>query len=93
VVGLGCVDRADVNNRKKQLPFVCEGSQRHGTYAGSDPEFRVDIRLPKEKGNSDSHGARPVHQIISMIKWIRTSRLSMKKDNQQVVYEEPAGCL
>jgi len=24
------------------------------------------------------HGARPVHQIISMIKWIRTSRLSIK---------------
>ena len=27
--------------------------------------------------NSNSHGARPVHQIISMIKWIRTSRLSI----------------
>ena len=25
-----------------------------------------------------SHGARPVHLIITMIKWIRTSRLSMK---------------
>jgi len=24
-----------------------------------------------------SHGARPVHQTISMIKWIRTIRLSM----------------
>jgi len=24
------------------------------------------------------HGARPVHLIITMIKWIRTSRLSMK---------------
>jgi len=23
----------------------------------------------------DSHGARPVHLIITMIKWIRTSRL------------------
>ena len=38
---------------------------------------KVDIRLPG-KGNSNSHGARPVHQIISMIKWIRTSRLSIK---------------
>ena len=38
----------------------------------------VDIRLPG-KGNSNSHGARPVHQIISMIKWIRTSRLSINK--------------
>ena len=31
-----------------------------------------------EKGNSNSHGARPVHLIIAMIKWIRTSRLSIK---------------
>jgi len=37
-----------------------------------------DVRLPG-KGNSNSHGARPVHRIITMIKWIRTSRLSMKK--------------
>ena len=27
---------------------------------------------------SNSHGLRPVHQIISIIKWIQTSRLSMK---------------
>ena len=38
---------------------------------------KVDIRLPG-KGNSKSHGARPVHQIISMIKWIRTRRLSIE---------------
>jgi len=44
--------------------------------AGGRPR-KVDIRLP-EKGNSNSHGARPVHFIISMIKWIRTSRLSIK---------------
>ena len=30
------------------------------------------------KGNSNSHGARPVHLIITMMKWIRTSRLSIK---------------
>jgi len=35
------------------------------------------VRAPG-KGNSNSHGARPVHQIITMIKWIRTSRLSIK---------------
>ena len=34
---------------------------------------KVDVRLPG-KGNSNSHGARPVHLIITMIKWIRTSR-------------------
>ena len=38
---------------------------------------KVDVRLP-EKGNSKSHGARPFHLIITMIKWIRTSRLSRK---------------
>ena len=42
-----------------------------------DHHWKVDVRLP-EKGNSNSHGARPVHYIISMIKWIRTSRLSVK---------------
>ena len=39
---------------------------------------KVDARLPA-KGNSKSHGARPVHQIFFIIVWIRTSRLSIKK--------------
>ena len=39
--------------------------------------FRVDVRLPGKR-NSNSHGARPVHLIITMIKWIQTSRLSIK---------------
>ena len=38
---------------------------------------KVDVRLPG-KGDSNSHGARPVHLSITMIKWIRTSRLSIK---------------
>ena len=38
---------------------------------------KVDDRLPGT-GNSNSHGARPVHLIIMLIKWIRTSRLSIK---------------
>ena len=37
---------------------------------------KVDVRLPG-KGNSTPHGARPVHLIITMIKWIWTSRLSI----------------
>ena len=44
----------------------------------SSPTRKVDRRLPG-KGHSNSHGAWPVHQIISMMKWIRTSRLSIKK--------------
>ena len=39
--------------------------------------MKLDARLPG-KGNSNSHGARPVHLIITMIKWIRTSRLSIQ---------------
>jgi len=39
--------------------------------------FVQSIRLPG-KGNSNSHGARPVYLIITMVKWIRTSRLSIK---------------
>jgi hypothetical protein len=37
---------------------------------------KVDIRLPG-KENPHLLGARQVHQIVSMIKWIRTSRSSM----------------
>ena len=40
---------------------------------------KVDVRLPG-KENSNSHCARPVHLIITMIKWIRTSRLSITSD-------------
>ena len=43
-----------------------------------DTSRRVDIRLPG-KGNSNSHGATPVYLNITMVKWIRTSRLSIKK--------------
>jgi len=39
--------------------------------------WTVDVRQPG-KGDSNSHGARPVHQIISIIKRIRTRRLSIK---------------
>ena len=38
---------------------------------------KIDARIPG-KGYSNSHGTRPVHLIITMIKWIRTSRLSIK---------------
>ena len=39
--------------------------------------MQVDERLPG-KGNSNSHGARPVHLIITTKKRIRTSTLSIK---------------
>jgi len=36
------------------------------------------VMLP-EKRNPNSNGARPVHLIITMITWIRSSRLTIKK--------------
>ena len=38
---------------------------------------KADAR-PPGKGDPNSHGARPVHLIITTRKWIRTCRLSMK---------------
>ena len=34
--------------------------------------------LGLKKGNSNPHGARPVHPIVTMMKWIRTRTLSIK---------------
>ena len=42
-----------------------------------DQARKVDVKL-HGKGKLKSHGARPVHLIISMIRWVRTSRLSIK---------------
>ena len=56
--------------------FRVQGSGFRAQGSGSRVQgsgFRVAF-----KGNSNAHGARPVHQIISMINWIRTSRLSIK---------------
>jgi len=48
--------------------------KRTSTEEEAHPRPKVsDVRLPG-KGNSNSHGARPVHLIITMIKWFRTSR-------------------
>ena len=50
---------------------------------------KVDIRLPG-KGDSNSHGARPVHQKY---RWIRTSRLSMKNSLSETTQGHPASAL
>ena len=38
---------------------------------------QIDVRLPGNE-NSNSHGARRVHLIMKLMKWIRTGRLSIK---------------
>jgi hypothetical protein len=51
---------------------------------------KSQVRLPA-KGNSSSHGARPVHQIISTMKWIRTSRLSINNSLSLRIYLRGVG--
>ena len=53
------------------------GLHRRHVHHHLPPHRKVDVRLPG-KGNSNSYGARPVHLIITTIKRIRTSRLSIK---------------
>ena len=59
---------------KKRVPFTCALSDTCGSVRGKGKgPGKVDVRLSGE-GDSNSHGARPVRQIIE---WIRTSRLSI----------------
>jgi len=58
---------------------LCPGRQEEHEHRYDAICRKVDVRLPG-KGNSNSHGARPDHLIITMIKWIRTSRLSVKNE-------------
>ena len=46
---------------------------------------KEDVRIPG-KGNSNSHCARPVQLTITMIKWIRTSGLSIEDSLQARVH-------
>ena len=65
---------ASVPSTSSCLVSIFRGTQGSGSsYIYSR---KVDIRLPG-KAKSNSHGARLVHLIITMIKWNRTSRLSI----------------
>ena len=46
--------------------------------------------LGSPNGNSNSHGARPVHLIITMIKWIQSSRLPIKNARSLAARSTPA---
>ena len=70
---------SDVGVRDKKTGFQEQGSgiREQGSGIRIEGGSGVSrIKLPG-KVNSNSHGVRPVHQTISMIKWIRTSRLSI----------------
>ena len=61
----------------KPAPLHVSKRTTHRSTSDAHVTRKVDVRLPG-KGNSNSHGARPVHLIITMIRCIRTSRLSIK---------------
>ena len=61
--------------------------KKQGSGTGGDVFVEEGVQHPRElqrpvmlfgKGNSNSHGAKPVHLIITTIKWIRTNTWSMK---------------
>ena len=76
-----CVSRAQVECR---WPAVRVSAATrpcrwpHSPRRGAEPPPGCRSTGRSGKGNSNSHGARPVHQIIAMIQWIRTSRLPIK---------------
>ena len=49
---------------------------------------KADARLPG-KGDSNSHGSRPVHLIITMIKWIWTSMMPIRKSLTMSLLTDP----
>ena len=75
VCHIGLKEKRQRPSRKRPTP---------GFLIPLSPTLIQDMRLPG-KGNSNSHGARPVHLIITMIKWIRTSRLSIHNSLSKAV--------
>jgi len=75
---------ATERDREKRRPLWHSRTRRGSRSSDLDPNVirsrprKVDSRLAG-KGKLKSHGARPVHLIISILKWNRTSRLSIKK--------------
>ena len=59
------------------LPAETGQSQTQGSCTNVCTPRKVDVRLSDER-NSTPPGARPVHLIITTMKYIRTSRLSIK---------------
>jgi len=68
---------SDTFNRfRSSFPQLSMAGMLEPTQAFSSTR-KADVTLPG-KGNSNSHGERTIHLIITMIRWNRTSRLSIK---------------
>ena len=81
VCGVGCASDADnlgISDHAGDGSFEIRHLARLVRLPATHPP--PDVRLPG-KENLNSHGARPVHLIITMIKWIRTGRLSIKNSS------------
>ena len=63
-----------------EVPLNPPGAEAHGQPLPCSR--KVDARLPG-KGNSNSHDARPVHLIITMMRWILTSRLKINNSTPE----------
>jgi len=68
-------EREELYRLRRSLPSGENATAAHTPLC--PPARKVHVRLPGKR-NAKSHGSRPVHLIITMIKWIRTSRLSIK---------------
>jgi len=86
-------------NRGGSQPVGVEGSGEPPRHSSREPRHvgtlhqpcevgQIDVRLPGKR-NSNAHGARPVHLIITMIKWIRTSRLTIKNSSSVGTLQQP----
>ena len=64
-----------VSNTREMCP--AQGRVLETVRVSQGSTRKVDVRLPG-KVNSNSQGARPVHLIITMIKLIRASKLSIQ---------------
>ena len=72
-------DLKDLKDVSSAHPTASSVSAARSLRAGKLPHSprKEDARLPV-KENSNSHGARPAHIIITMMWWIQTSRVSIK---------------
>ena len=83
--------RLGVRVRKFESPS--HNSYCKATYDLPEAQRNVDMRLPG-RGNSTPHGARPVYQIITVIKWIRWDSDRMRWGSDSVSFCRVCGwCL
>ena len=64
-------------NTRFDATLRADGTTRHNPLTANG----CDVKFARVTYTLNSHGARPVHLVITMITWIRTSRLSVKSSH------------